>query len=135
MPEFSVAVLADSAIVARDGKISLIGIFRNMMLRKVPSVYPKFTVGAIITQVDRPISIALEVMDLKENTVLAKLPPAQFKPPRIGEDLQMVVELVDLPFKTFGKHEVRILVDGKVAKFIPFSVRPVVVPVVQQPLA
>lgn len=134
MPEFSLAVLADQAIVARDGKISIIGIFRSIMLRKVPMVYPKFTVAAIIRQVDRPTKLGIEVVDLKENQTLARLPDATFTPPRMGEDLQMIVEMVELPFKTFGKHEVRILVDGKVGKFVPFSVNEAQVPALKKPL-
>ncbi len=134
MPEFSLAVLADQAIVARDGKISLIGIFRSIMLRKVPMVYPKFTVAAIVRQVDKPTKLSIEVIDLKENQVLARLPASTFTPPRMGEDLQMIVEMVELPFKTFGKHEVRILVDGQVGKFVPFSVNEVPVPAMKKPL-
>ena len=133
MPEFSLAVLADQAIIARDGKISLIGIFRSIMLRKVPLVYPRFTVAAMIRQVDKPTKIGIEVVDLKENQVLATLPAATFTPPRMGEDLQMLVELVELPFKTFGRHEVRILVDGKVGKFIPFTVTEAQVPAMHRP--
>jgi hypothetical protein len=132
MTEFALSVLADQAIVSRDGKLSIIGIFRNVRLRQVPMRYPKFTVAAIMRQVDRPIKVSIEVLDLKENEVLAKLPAANFKPPRVGEDLQLLVDMVDLPFKTFGRHEVRITVDGEVAKFIPFTVSQAVQPALKR---
>ncbi len=122
MADFSLAVLADSAIVARDGKLSVIGIFRNITLRKIPAVFPKFSVVAIISQLDKPIKIKIEVMDLKENVVIAKLPEGNLVPPKMGEDVQMVVDLVNVPFKTEGQHEVRISIDGEIAKFIPFKV-------------
>jgi len=122
MIDFSLAVLADQAIVARDGKVSLIGMFRNVVLQKVPQVYPKFTVAAVISQVDKPLKVAVELVDLKENQTLVKLQEAKFVPPRVGDNIQIIVDLVALPFKSFGKHEVRILIDGKIQRFIPFNV-------------
>lgn len=135
MPDFSVAVLADQAIVDRSGKLSLIGIFRNLGLRNIPSVFPKFTVAIVMSQVDKPIKVQVEVHDLKANRSVVKLPVARVAPPNQGNDVQLVLELSQVPFKTFGKHEVRIIVNGEVARFIPFSVQQAAVPSQAKPKA
>jgi len=120
--EFALAVLADSAIVSREGKLSVIGIFRNITLRKLPDVFPRFSVVAILSQVDRPLRVGIEVVDLKKNEVIVKLPEGRLAPAKLGDNVQLVVDLANIPFKSAGHHEVRIMLDQQVKKFIPFEV-------------
>ena len=65
-PEIRLAALCDHALVGQDGKVSLLGIFRNISVSGLPAQHPRMFLVAIL---------GLDVG--ADNVIVRPLPPAR----------------------------------------------------------
>lgn len=121
LSEVRLAALCDHALVGQDGKVSLLGIFRNISVTGLPAQHPRMFLVAILG------------LDAGTHTVVVRLRKpdggqAGPNPPEIsvqaatGQDVNVIVELNNLSFAVFGTHRFDLEVDGAVVGTLPVSI-------------
>jgi hypothetical protein len=125
--EIRLAALCDHALVGQDGKVTLIGIFRNISVSGLPAQHPRMFLVAILG------------LDVGAHAVVVRLlkpdgQQAMPNPPEIsvhavaGQDVNVIVELNNMSFTTYGMHRFQLNVDGDAIGDLP-----VVIVQMQQP--
>lgn len=120
-PEVRLAALCDHALVAQDGKVSLLGIFRNISVSGLPAQHPRMFLVAILG------------LEAGAHTVIVRLRTpdggqAAPNPPEIsvqavtGQDVNVIVELNNLSFGAVGTYRFDLEVDGGVVGSLPVSI-------------
>ena len=115
------AALCDHALVGQDGKVSLLGIFRNISVRGLPAQHPRMFLVAILN------------LEVGAHTVVVRLrspdgAPAMPSAPEIsvhavaGQDVNVIVELNNLNFHAYGNYRFDLEVDGSTVGSLPVSV-------------
>src|SRR3989338_3624407 len=114
--------LFDAASVDALGKINILGIFTKLFLTTVPSKFLKFTaVGNISFKnvSESQIKIEIKIFDPKKNEIEIK--PAIVLTISIPDtnrgkegDINIILDLGNIEFKVFGKHNLSVYVNGKV---------------------
>ena len=121
MAEIRLAALCDHALVGQDGKVSLLGIFRNISVSGLPAQHPRMFLVAILG------------LDVGAHTVVVRLlkpdgQQAMPNPPEIsvhataGQDVNVIVELNNMNFTTYGTHRFQLSVDGDAIGDLPVSI-------------
>jgi len=116
--EIRLAALCDHALVGQDGKVTLIGIFRNISVTGLPAQHPRMFLVAILG------------LDVGAHTVVVRLlkpdgQQAMPNPPEIsvhaiaGQDVNVIVELNNMSFTTYGTHRFQLNVDGDAIGDLP----------------
>lgn len=116
--EIRLAALCDHALVGQDGKVTLIGIFRNISVSGLPAQHPRMFLVAILG------------LDVGAHTVVVRLlkpdgQQAMPNPPEIsvhavaGQDVNVIVELNNMSFATYGMHRFQLNVDGDAIGDLP----------------
>ena len=116
--EIRLAALCDHALVGQDGKVSLLGIFRNISVSGLPAQHPRMFLVAILG------------LDIGAHTVVVRLlkpdgQQAMPNPPEIsvhavaGQDVNVIVELNNMSFTTYGTHRFQLNVDGDAIGDLP----------------
>lgn len=120
-PEIRLVALCDHALVGQDGKVSLLGIFRNISVSGLPAQHPRMFLVAVLG------------MDVGQHSVVVRLlrpdgSAAMPNPPEIavhamgGQDVNVIVELNNMSFNTYGSHRFDLEVDGARIGSIPVSI-------------
>ena len=121
MSEVRFATLCDHALVAQDGKVSVLGIFRNISVSSLPAQHPRMYLVAVLDLEMGAHSVVVRLRD-PEGT------PALAEPPQItvhatpGQDVNVIVELNNVAFGTYGEHRFDLDVDGRTLETLPLSI-------------
>lgn len=119
--EVRLAGLCDHAVVGQDGKVSLIGIFRNLSVSGLPAQHPRMYLVCVLA------------LEPGQHVVTVQLrrpdgAPAMPNPPQIsvqataGQDVNVIVELNNLNISSFGEHTFVVEADGSPLTTLPLSV-------------
>jgi hypothetical protein len=119
--EIRLAALCDHALVGQDGKVSLLGIFRNISVSALPAQHPRMFLVAILG------------LEVGQHTVVVRLlkpdgQQAMPNPPEIavhasaGQDVNVIVELNNMSFTTYGMHRFQLSVDGEAVGDLPVAI-------------
>jgi hypothetical protein len=119
--EIRLSALCDHALVGQDGKVSLLGIFRNISVSGLPAQHPRMFLVAILG------------LDVGQHSVVVRLlrpdgQQAMPNPPEIsvqasaGQDVNVIVELNNMSFTTYGMHRFQLSVDGEAIGDLPVSI-------------
>ncbi len=120
-PEIRIAALCDHALVGQDGKLSMLGIFRNISVSSLPAQHPRMYLVAVLGLDPGAHDV---VVRLRRPDGGAAMPEA----PRIsvqavpGQDVNVVVELNNLGFTTYGMHRFDLEVDGATVGTLPVGI-------------
>ncbi len=120
-PEVKLAALCDHALVGQDGKLSILGIFRNISVSQLPAQHPRMYVVAVLG------------LDPGAHEVVVRLvrpgsAPPTADAPRIsvhavpGQDVNVIVEMNNLGFTSYGSHRFDLEVDGTTVGSLPVSI-------------
>ena len=111
----------DAANVDSLGKVSILGIFGRIFLQSVPGICPKFTIifnrgFKNLDKTNNKIELKLfgpnkEELEIKPSIALDfMVNEADLK--KEG-DINLILEIVNLEFKSFGKHNLTIYLNGE----------------------
>lgn len=120
-PEIRMAALCDHALVGQDGKLSVLGIFRNISVSQLPAQHPRMYLVAVLGL--EPGAHTVVVHLVKPDGA-----PAMAEAPRIavhasaGQDVNVIVELNNLGFTTYGVHHFELEVDGASVGTLPVAI-------------
>ena len=124
-PMANAILVCDSVInEAVTNKNSLIGIFENINVTEFPYVHHSLCVYVKLTQIRGKHSFRLELVDLQNNTINAKIetPEALIKDGQKTTS-EFVYTLNSLPFKHAGDYEFRLFIDQTLVSKKGFRVR------------
>ena len=109
--EVRLSALCDHALVGQDGKVSLLGIFRNISVSGLPAQHPRMFLVAILGLDVGPHSVVVRLMRPDGQQAMPN-PPEISVHATAGQDVNVIVELNNMNFTSFGTHKFQISVDG-----------------------
>ena len=120
--EVRLAVLCDHALVGQDGKLSLLGIFRNISVSDLPAQHPRMFVVAILGLDQGQHGVVVRLLDPEGKPAMPQPPEMTVHSSGGGQDVNVVVELNNLSFAAYGTYRFDIEVDGRTAGALPVSI-------------
>ena len=120
--EVRLAVLCDHALVGQDGKLSLVGIFRNISVSDLPAQHPRMFVVAILGLDQGQHAVVVRLLDPEGKPAMPQAPEMAVHSSGTGQDVNVVVELNNLSFGTYGTYRFDIEVDGRTIGALPVSI-------------
>lgn len=119
--EIRLAALCDHAMVGQDGKVSLLGIFRNISVSGLPAQHPRMFLVAILGLEVGPHAVVVRL--LRPDGQQAMPNPPEISVHAVGgQDVNVIVELNNVSFTTFGMHRFQLSVDGAAIGELPVSI-------------
>ena len=114
------AVVADYALISREGKLNILGVFEQINPQAVPFTYPRMflvvTYEASPAEIGTQKNIRIALLDEDGSEVLAMEGPLAVQPPaRLGARsyVNQVLDLQMINFQRSGNHAFHILVNGE----------------------
>ena len=121
------AALADHALIDQAGRLSVVGIFSHIWVRRAPAVHPR--THLVVRVVGRRNEIGQHQLKIRfldpaqkeilggEGTFTVGEPPAGVTDVEAG-----VILAYDLPLPVLGRYSVEIALDGAVVTTLPLTV-------------
>jgi hypothetical protein len=119
--EVRLAALCDHALVAQDGKVSLIGIFRNISVSALPAQHPRMYLVAILGLEPGAHVVTVELRR-PDGAQAMPNPPTISVQAAPGQDVNVIVELNNLSLAAFGDHSFVVVADGERLTSLPLTV-------------
>ncbi len=119
--EIRLAALCDHAIVGQDGKVSLVGIFRNISVSGLPAQHPRLFLVAILGLEVGAHSVVVRLLRPDGEQALPN-PPEISVQASAGQDVNVIVELNNMSFTTYGTHRFQLSVDGEAVGDLPVAI-------------
>jgi len=99
--------ICDLASVTREGKLNLMGIFRQIFVQKLPTNYLKFTIVAIVAgKENSQEQISIAIISPDQKTIINQQLKLQIGP---AGTANMFFDVVNLPIQQTGEYQIRIL--------------------------
>ena len=125
--EIRLGALCDHALVGQDGKVSLLGIFRNISVSGLPAQHPRMFLVAILGLEVGQHSVVVRLLRPDGQQAMPN-PPEISVQASAGQDVNVIVELNNMSFTSYGVHRFELDVDGSAIGGLP-----VVIVQMQQP--
>ncbi len=119
--EIRLSALCDHALVGQDGKVSLLGIFRNISVSGLPAQHPRMFLVAILGLEVGQHSVVVRLLRPDGQQAMPN-PPEISVQASAGQDVNVIVELNNMSFTTYGTHKFQLSVDGEPIGDLPVSI-------------
>lgn len=126
-PEIRLAALCDHAVVGQDGKVSLLGVFRNISVTGLPAQHPRMFLVAILGLDAGTHQVVVRLRKPDGGQSMPNAPELSVNA-IAGQDVNVIVELNNLSFATFGTHRFDLEIDGETVGALPVSIVQMVQP-------
>ena len=120
-PELRVAALCDHALVGQDGKLSMLGIFRNISVSGLPAQHPRMYLVAVLALEPGQHQVVVRLLR-PDGTAVMEQAPRMAVQAVAGQDVNVIVELNNLNFTSFGTHRFDLEVDGTSIGSLPVAI-------------
>jgi hypothetical protein len=110
-PEIRLAALCDHALVGQDGKLSMLGIFRNISVSTLPAQHPRMYLVAVLGLEPGKHEVVVRLVRPDGAPVMSETPRIAVTAAP-GQDVNVIVELNNLSFASYGTHRFDLEVDG-----------------------
>lgn len=120
-PEIRLAALCDHALVGQDGKVSILGVFRNISVTGLPAQHPRMFLVAILGLDAGSHSVIVRLRKPDGGQSMPNAPEISVNA-IAGQDVNVIVELNNLSFATYGTHRFDLEIDGESAGSLPVSI-------------
>lgn len=121
-PEVRIAVVCDHALVGQDGKLSLLGIFRNISVSDLPAQHPRMFLVAVLGLDQGQHAVVVRLLDPEGGPAMPHPPEMTVHSSGAGQDVNVVVELNNLSFSSYGTYRFDLEVDGRTITTLPVSI-------------
>ena len=119
--EIRLSALCDHALVGQDGKVSLLGIFRNISVSGLPAQHPRMFLVAILGLEVGQHSVVVRLLRPDGQQAMPN-PPEISVQASAGQDVNVIVELNNMSFTTYGMHRFQLSVDGEAIGDLPVTI-------------
>jgi hypothetical protein len=120
-PEIRLAALCDHALVGQDGKLSMLGIFRNISVSSLPAQHPRMYLVAVLGLDPGSHDVVVRLLRPDGGAVMQEAPRISVHAVP-GQDVNVIVELNNLGFTTYGPHRFDVEVDGSTVGSLPVAI-------------
>ncbi len=121
MAELRLATLCDHALVGQDGKVSLLGIFRNISVSGLPAQHPRMYLVCILMLETGRHAVRVQ-LHRPDGAAAMPNPPVLTVQANEGQDVNVIVELNNVNFTTYGEHRFVVESDGRPIATLPLTV-------------
>jgi hypothetical protein len=121
-PEVRLAALCDHALVGQDGKVSVLGIFRNISVSDLPAQHPRMFVVAVLGLDAGAHSVVVRLRDPEGRPAMQNAPEMTVQSSGAMQDVNVIVELNNLSFSSYGVYEFDLEVDGDTVESLAVSI-------------
>jgi hypothetical protein len=119
--EIRLAALCDHALVGQDGKLSMVGIFRNINVTTLPAQHPRMYLVAVLGLDPGKHDVVVRLVRPDGGAVMSEAPRISVTAVP-GQDVNVIVELNNLSFATYGMHRFDLEVDGASIGALPVGI-------------
>jgi hypothetical protein len=119
--EVRLAALCDHALVGQDGKLSMLGIFRNISVSSLPAQHPRMYVVAVLGLDPGAHDVVVRLTRPDGGAVMPEAPRISVHAVP-GQDVNVIVELNNLGFTSYGTHRFDLEVDGSTVGSLPVGI-------------
>lgn len=120
--EVRLAALCDHALVAQDGKLSLMGIFRNISVSNLPAQHPRMFVVAVLGLEQGAHEVAVHLRDPQGKAAMPHPPEMTVHSSGGNQDVNVIVELNNMSFTVYGQYRFDLDVDGRTVGSLPVTI-------------
>jgi hypothetical protein len=120
-PEIRLAALCDHALVGQDGKVSILGVFRNISVTGLPAQHPRMFLVAILGLDAGTHAVIVRLRKPDGGQAMPNAPEISVNA-IAGQDVNVIVELNNLSFTTYGTHRFDLEIDGESAGSLAVSI-------------
>jgi len=120
--ELHTLVLCDHAITAQDGKISAIGIFSQITVSRLPSVYGRLFIVAVLEADPGKHEVTLQVVSPNGEAILARPPVMRMDVPASATSASIVADFKGMQIRELGRHRVEMRAGDRLLGSAPFTV-------------
>jgi predicted naringenin-chalcone synthase len=120
-PEVRVAGLCDHALVGQDGKVTMVGIFRNITVSGLPAQHPRMYLVAVLGLEPGTHEVVVRLMRPDGAAAMPEAPRIEVRA-SAGQDVNVIVELNNLNFAAYGVHRFDVEVDGSKVESLPVAI-------------
>lgn len=113
-----VAALCDHALVGQDGKLSMLGIFRNINVSGLPAQHPRMYLVAVLGLEAGSHEVTVRLVRPDGGAAMSESPRTTVHAVA-GQDVNVIVELNNLNFGVYGTHRFDVDVDGSTVGSLP----------------
>ncbi|MBA2371829.1 MAG: hypothetical protein H0V71_09290 [Chloroflexi bacterium] len=121
-PELRLAALCDHALVGQDGKVSVLGIFRNISVSDLPAQHPRMFVVAVLGLDPGTHTVVVRLRDPEGRPAMQHAPEMTVQSSGDAQDVNVIVELNNLSFTSYGVHTFDLDVDGRTVGSLAVSI-------------
>ncbi len=121
-PELRLAALCDHALVGQDGKVSVLGIFRNISVSDLPAQHPRMFVVAVLGLDPGSHSVVVRLRDPEGRPGMQNAPELTVHSSGDAQDVNVIVELNNLSFTSYGTYRFDLDVDGRTVGSLAVSI-------------
>lgn len=114
MAKLNFVHLCDKAFLSIEGKLNLIGIFKNINVPKFPAVHPQMTV-VVNLDIDKSVNLKIRVQRKEAKEPLATM-EVKLDPPKNekgASEMGFISDFNNVKFEKSGEYEIEILIDNK----------------------
>jgi len=119
--EIRLAALCDHALVGQDGKLSMVGIFRNITVSSLPAQHPRMYLVAVLGLDPGKHEVVVRLVRPDGTAVMSEVPRIGVTAVA-GQDVNVIVELNNLSFAAYGQHRFDLEVDGTSVGALPVGI-------------
>ncbi len=119
--EIRLAALCDHALVGQDGKLSMVGIFRNITVSTLPAQHPRMYLVAVLGLEPGKHEVVVRLVRPDGAAVMSEAPKIGVTAVP-GQDVNVIVELNNLGFQAYGMHRFDLEVDGSAVGTLPVGI-------------
>ena len=102
-PEIRLAALCDHAVVGQDGKVSILGVFRNISVTGLPAQHPRMFLVAILGHDAGTHQVVVRLRKPDGGQSMPNAPELSVNA-IAGQDVNVIVELNNLSFEIGRAH-------------------------------
>lgn len=121
-PEIRLAVLCDHALVGQDGKVSVLGIFRNISVSDLPAQHPRMFVVAVLGLDAGAHAVVVQLRGPDGRPAMQHAPEMTVHSSGDSQDVNVIVELNNLSFASYGEYRFDLDVDGHTTESLAVSI-------------
>src|SRR5688500_17304837 len=115
-------LLCDHAITAQDGKVSAIGLFSQINVTRLPTVYGRFFIVAVLEADPGQHQLTFQVLGPSGQPMLARPPQMRLEVPPKAITANIVADLKGLQVRELGKHRLELRAGARVLGSTPFTI-------------
>lgn len=123
-PLINFAHICDMAFLSQDGKLNIIGVFRNIKAQKIPFVYPRFTC-ALNMSIQETSRLKIQILNQESRELLSKMEGTLTPQKNEGKLLEVgfIGDFQNIRFEKAGTYDLEIWINDELIQTLSFFIQ------------